>query len=134
MTWQVVQIYLLDSAGCILVLLRTLTAHLRSSLIFIIAIQVAGMFPSHTMSVESILPLPHLPNFLITVFVFLIAIWPRRIVDVIPILRYMGLFTILLALLPPTTLPLFSSIKPIHIIIIACSRPVRQRGFYHRPN
>ena len=80
------------------------------------------------MRVEPVLPIPQLGDPLIAILVLLVIVRPRRIVDVIPILRYVLLFPVLLTLLASTSLTLLSTIESIDVVIIGCS-PVRKRAF-----
>ena len=80
------------------------------------------------MRVEPVLPIPQLGDPLIAILVLFVIVRPRRIVDVIPILRYVLLFPVLLTLLASTSLTLLSTIESIDVVIIGCS-PVRKRAF-----
>src|SRR5271168_4575298 len=84
----------------------------------------------HPMSIQSILPLSDLPNFLVAVFVLVVTIRSRRVIYVVPVLSNRMFFTVLFTLLSPAPLSLLSTtIKAINVIIISGGCPVSQRAF-----
>jgi len=107
--------------------METLTAH-RRPVIFLVTVFITRRLSSHPVSIKSILPFPHLPDFLITVFVLIIAVWSCWIVNVVPVLHSNLLFLWLSLPLPSTSLPLLPSIEAIHIVILYAS-PVCQSSF-----
>lgn len=111
--------------------LRILTAHHRPVVFFITA-PITQRLSSHPVCVESILPFSDLPNLLVTMLVFLIAIGPRGIINIIPVLHNNVLFFGLPLSLPSTSLSLLPAIKPVHIIIFYSS-PVCQCNLGRRP-
>lgn len=80
------------------------------------------------MCIKPVLPLPYFSNLLLAVFIFLVIIWARWIIDIIPVLHGNLLFLVLLSSLPSTPLPLLPSIETIHIIVVPSCRPVCQRA------
>lgn len=106
------------------------TAHLWPSQLFILAVPITAVLPGHSVSIQPVLPFPDLPNFLIAVFVLVVTIRSRRVVDIVPVLSNCMFFTVLFTLLSPTPLSLLSTtIEAIDIIIISRGRPVSQRTF-----
>src|ERR1700761_8672793 len=80
------------------------------------------------MGIQPIFPLADLENLLITMSVFFIVVWSRRIIDIIPVLHGSMCFAILLAFLPAPALPLFAHVVPI-VFIVFRSGPVGKRAF-----
>lgn len=74
------------------------------------------------MRIQAILPVANLHDFFVTVPIFLVVIWSRRIIDVVPVLNNVR-FTVLLALLPTTAL---SFLALVSVVIIFQGRPVSQ--------
>lgn len=75
------------------------------------------------MSIQTILPLSNFGYLLVAVLVFIVVIRPRWIVDVIPILEELLRFSVLLPLLPSTTLPFLASVESVDIVVLV-GRPV----------
>lgn len=97
-----------------------------------VATGVTTMMLSHSMRIESVFPLSNLQYLLITVLIFFVYVWPRWIVDVIPVLWHMCLLLVLLSLLPSAPLPLLTSIKVIDIWVIGVCCPVGKCCFCWR--
>lgn len=109
-----------------------LTSHLRSIIIFITFI-LTWRFLLHPVSVQSVLPLPYLAEFLITVFVFLVNVWSTGVVNVVPILDDLTFFLVLLSPFSSTSLSFLHSVKAVYIVIVHRS-PVGQSAFGRRFN
>ena len=107
-----------------------LTVHLWTSTSVVLALRDITIPSIHTVGVQSIFPLPYFSDLLVAVLVFLIAVRPRWIIDVVPVLHYVRLFLIaLLTTLLPASLSLLSTIKPIYIVLISVTCPVCYRSF-----
>ena len=98
--------------------------------ILLITKRIPARRPHHPVRIQPVLPLPHLSDLLITMFIFFVIIGTRWIVNVIPILYKLLRFTVLLTLLAPASLSLFARVETIHIVVI--SGPVCQRTFNRR--
>lgn len=90
--------------------------------VVVIAVRVLAQRASHPMRVQAILPVADLHDFLVTVSVFLVVVWSRRIINVVPVLNNVR-FTVLLAFLPATTL---SFLALVSVVIIFQGRPISQ--------
>lgn len=78
--------------------------------------------PCHAMRIKTVFPLPDLSNLLIAMFIFLVVIRPRRIVNVIPVLHKLPHIAVLLPFLATTALSLLARIIRIVIVGPICQR------------
>ena len=109
------------------------TVHLRPIPLLVFTVAVVALAFHHAVRIEPILPLSYLPNLLIAILVLFVAIRPRRIINVVPVLGHVRLFFILLALLSPPALALLAAaIETVHIIVISLRRPIRKRSLGRR--
>lgn len=75
------------------------------------------------MGIQTVFPLSNFGYLLIAVLVFIVVIRPRWIVDIVPILKELLRFSVLLPLLPSATLPFLASVESIDIVVLG-NRPV----------
>lgn len=95
---------------------------------FLVTVKVAGVFPSLSMGVKSILPFSDLTDLLFAVLVLIVVIRSRRIIYVVPILGNSILFAVLLSAFAAATLSfLCPSIKAIHVFVVSRDSPICQR-------
>lgn len=106
------------------------TAHLWPSWLFIFAVPIATALPGYSMSIQPVLPFSDFPNFLVAVFVFVVTVRSRRVIDVVPVLRNGMFFAVLFTLLSATSLSLLpTTIEAINVIVISSGCPVGQCTF-----
>src|SRR5277367_917524 len=87
------------------------------------------MLPGYSMSIQPVLPFSDLPNFLVAVFVLVVTVRSRRVINVVPVLRNGMFFAVLLSFLSATSLSLLPTIKANNIIIVSSGCPVSQCTF-----
>lgn len=107
------------------------TAHVRpGGVIFVTAIAISSSAspPEHFVP-----PILHLPQLLIAILILFVAIWPARVVDIIPVGRWRWSVLILLALFPAATARVvpIGRVESVNIVVsIAC--PVFQGRLNNR--
>jgi hypothetical protein len=106
------------------------TAHLWPSWIFNLAVPITAVLPGYSVSIQPVLPFSDLPDFLIAVFVLVVTVRSRRVIDVVPVLRNSMFFAILLTFLSATSLSLLpATVEAINVIVVSGGCPVGQCTF-----
>ena len=106
------------------------TAYLWPSWLLILAVSITAALPGYSISVQPVLPFSDLPNFLVAVFVLVVTVGPRRVIDVVPVLCNGMFFAVLLAFLPAASLSLLpTTIEAINVIVVSSGCPVGQCTF-----
>jgi len=83
------------------------------------------VLPSYSVSIQPVLPFSDLPDFLIAVFVLVVTVRSRRVIDVVPVLRNSMFFAVLLTFLSATSLSLLpATVEAINVIVVSGGCPV----------
>lgn len=89
--------------------MKTTTFKLRRISVASATVDTALMNFPLSVCIEAIFPLFNLQHLFIAILIFFISIWPRRVIDIIPVLHGRRLF-VLLTLLFSATLPLLGGV------------------------